>query len=129
MRVRVQRPLSVMTNQMAWLGPAAIAWGFQLVRKVIVRPLVGLKRPTMRPLGTVNHRPPSGPAVTPPSGCWTPASACSEIEPSGAIRPSAVGLDMANHRAPSGPVTIDPGVPVAREVAGGEAARVEISRL
>ena len=92
-------------NQRLPSEPAVISAGSPSVTYSVTTPR-GVIRATLRPFGSVNHRFPSGPAVTPCVGELTPA-VNAEIIPLKVLRPTPSGLPVAaNQRFPSGPAVI-----------------------
>src|SRR5262249_22159155 len=77
-------------------------------------PVTGSIRPTRLPGISVNHRFPSGPALT--TSGWPPAATGNSVIPpvDGLSRPMApavaAGLRSVNHTAPSGPVATEVGL-------------------
>src|SRR5579864_6527983 len=70
---------------------------------------VGVIVPTRLTAGSVNHRLPSGPAVTPAGAALLVAVANSVTTPDVVIRPTFEMPGSVNHRLPSGPAVIRAG--------------------
>ena len=71
---------------------------------------LGVMRPTLCTLGSVNQRLPSGPAVM-SNGLPVTGKGNSVMTPAVVMRPMRFPNCSVNHRCPSGPVTISAGLP------------------